>query len=173
MPGTLCLDPKRLCENNLVLTGLEGDQLEISLAMKRPVVGAMAVVVREDRLLLVRRRNQPDAGRWSFPAGKIEFGETIDTAVVRELVEETGVRATAGRFITAVDAIDYDDDGKVQHHFVIVVLLCQWNAGEPQASDDATDARWFMLAELDDLDLPASFDLKAIGRYALKTADHG
>ncbi|MGO7541264.1 NUDIX hydrolase [Rhizobium beringeri] len=140
--------------------------------MKRPVVGAMAVVVREDRLLLVRRRNEPDAGRWSFPAGKIEFGETIDTAAIRELAEETGVSATAGRIITAVDAIDYDDEGKVQHHFVVVALLCQWITGDPQANDDATDARWFMLAELDDLDLPAAFDLKAIARSALNTAQY-
>ncbi|MBY3433855.1 NUDIX hydrolase [Rhizobium laguerreae] len=139
--------------------------------MKRPVVGAMAVVVRDHKLLMVRRRNQPDAGRWSFPAGKIEFGEAIDTAVAREVAEETGVKATAGRIITAVDAIDRDDDGKVQHHFVIVVLLCQWTAGEPKASDDATDAGWFTLAELEDLDLPAAFDLKTIARSALTNAD--
>lgn len=132
----------------------------------------MAVVVREDRLLLIRRRNQPDAGRWSFPAGKIEFGETIDTATIRELAEETGVSATAGRIITAVDAIDYDDEGNVQHHFVVVALLCQWIAGDPQANDDATDARWFLLAELDDLDLPAAFDLKAIARSALIKAQY-
>jgi mutator protein MutT len=132
----------------------------------------MAIVVREDRLLLVRRRNQPDAGRWSFPAGKIEFGETIDTAAIRELVEETGVSATSVNIITAVDAIDYDDDGNVQHHFVVVAVLCEWIAGDPQANDDATDARWFLLTELDDLDLPAAFDLKAIARSALNTTDH-
>jgi mutator protein MutT len=132
----------------------------------------MAIVVREDRLLLVRRRNQPDAGRWSFPAGKIEFGETIDTAAIRELAEETGVSATSVNIITAVDAIDYDDDGNVQHHFVVVAVLCEWIAGDPQANDDATDARWFLLTELDDLDLPAAFDLKAIARSALNTTDH-
>ena len=122
--------------------------------------------------LLVRCRNQPDEGRWSFPAGKIEFSETIDIAAIRELAEETGVKATTAGVITAADAIGYDDSGKVQHHFVVVAILCHWIAGDPIASDDATDARWFSLAELDDLDLPDAFDLKAIARSALNTGDH-
>jgi 8-oxo-dGTP diphosphatase len=88
------------------------------------------------------------------------------------LAEETRVSATAGNIITAVDAIDYDDERKVQHHFVIVAVLCRWVAGDPQANDDATDARWFSLAELDDLDLAAAFDLKAIARSALNANQH-
>lgn len=86
--------------------------------------------------------------------------------------KKTGVSATSVNIITAVDAIDYDDEGKVQHHFVVVALLCEWIAGDPQANDDATDARWFLLAELDDLDLPAAFDLKAIARSALYTTQY-
>ncbi|MEN7538812.1 NUDIX domain-containing protein, partial [Aurantiacibacter flavus] len=56
---------------------------------QRPIAATIAVVLREGQVLLVRRANPPDAGRWGFPGGKIETGETIEQAAIRELYEET------------------------------------------------------------------------------------
>lgn len=74
----------------------------------RPVVAVIAVVVMDGRVLLVRRANPPDAGRWGFPGGKIEFGETIDQAAIRELAEETAITAEAMCIVTSVDAFGFD-----------------------------------------------------------------
>jgi 8-oxo-dGTP diphosphatase len=136
-----------------------------------PVVGAMAIVVREGKVLLIRRRNSPDAARWSFPAGKVNYGEQVQEAAVRELREETGVQASAVKVITAVDAIDFDENQNIKHHFVIIVVSCAWFSGIPNASDDALDARWFSLSDLSQLELAKSFDVVSIARSAVGASD--
>jgi 8-oxo-dGTP diphosphatase len=112
----------------------------------QPVAAVIAVVLRGDRLLLVRRSHRPDAGRWGFPGGKIEFGEPLRAAAVRELREETGVVADAVEVLTAVDVIHRSES--VLHHYVLIAVLCQWKEGEPHAADDAEEVAWFNLAGL-------------------------
>jgi 8-oxo-dGTP diphosphatase len=131
----------------------------------------MAVVVREDKVLLIRRRNSPDAGRWSFPAGKIDYGERVEQAAVRELREETAVQARALNVTTAVNAIDFDENQNIKHHFVIIAVSCAWLSGTPVASDDALDARWFSLSDLAQLELAKSFDVASIARSAVSPLD--
>lgn len=133
----------------------------------RPVVATIAVVVRNGEVLLVRRANPPDAGRWGFPGGKIELGETIEAAAVRELLEETGVRGEARRVFTAVDAFDRGDDGALRRHFVLIAVLCRWIDGEPVAADDALDARWFAVSTLGRADLALSIDVDVVARLAV------
>ena len=116
----------------------------------RPVPAVVAVVLREDEVLLVRRANPPYVGYWGFPGGKIEAGETIEAAAVRELAEETAVRAEAGRVLTAFDVLDHDGNGRLVRHFVLIAVLCRWISGEPVAADDALEARWFRPLDLDE-----------------------
>lgn len=117
---------------------------------ERPVVAAaIAVLIRGDEVLLVRRANRPDAGIWGFPGGKVDFGEAVTAASTRELFEETGVRAEARQVITALDVFDHDDRGRVCQHFVLIAVLCRWVSGEPLAADDALEARWFPVRGLD------------------------
>ena len=132
----------------------------------RPVVATIAAVFHEGRILLVRRANPPDVGCWGFPGGKIEMGETIEHAAVRELLEETGIRGESHGVFTAVDVFDRDGDGRLRRHFVLVAVLCEWISGEPVAGDDALEARWFRLAELDDAGLALSFDVADVARQA-------
>lgn len=133
--------------------------------VRRPIAATIAVI-REGRVLLVRRAKPPDARHWGFPGGKIEAGEMIHDAAVRELLEETEVRAYARRTFTAVDAFDRDGSGRLRQHFVLIAVLCQWISGEPVADDDALEARWFRLAELDDKGLAFSLDVEAVARQA-------
>ena len=114
-----------------------------------PIPAAIAVVEHEGRVLLVRRRNPPDAGLWGFPGGRIAFGETTEAAAVRELHEETGVRADPKAVLTAVDVIHPADDGHDAVHFILVAVLCEWRAGEPEARDDAMAVGWFTPAEIE------------------------
>lgn len=132
----------------------------------RPIAATIAAVFHDGRILLVRRANPPDAGRWGFPGGKIEAGETIENAAVRELLEETGVHAEALRVFTAVDAFDYDERGQLRQHFILIAVLCKWTSGQPIAGDDAVEARWFHLHELDEAGLALSLDVAEVAREA-------
>lgn len=134
--------------------------------VRRPIAATIAIVIREGYVLLVRRANPPDAGLWGFPGGKIEIGETIESAAVRELLEETGVRAEAQRVFTAVDAFDRDGSGRLCQHFVLIAVLCRWSSGEPIAGDDALEARWFQLEELNETGLALSLDVAEVARLA-------
>lgn len=115
----------------------------------RPIVAVLAVVIHDGAVLLVQRANPPDAGLWGFPGGKIEFGEPMLAAAERELFEETGVTAAAKRIFTALDAYDRSEDGELRQHFVLVAVWCQWRAGTPVAADDALDANWVSLKDLE------------------------
>src|ERR1700741_4146159 len=114
----------------------------------RPVPAVIAVVVRDRRFLLVRRANPPDRGRWGFPGGRIEPGETVIAAVRREVREETAVTVEPIVPFTTVDVIDRADDGDLRHHFVLIAVLCRWTAGEGAAADDALETGWFTLDEI-------------------------
>ena len=72
-----------------------------------PVPASLAIVVKDDRVLLVRRAHAPDAGLWGFPGGKISWGETVEAAAERELLEETGVLGRSVKVLTALNAISF------------------------------------------------------------------
>lgn len=131
-----------------------------------PVPAVIAVVVRDGQALLVRRANPPDAGLWGFPGGKIEYGETVATAALRELLEETGVRAEAREVITTLDILATSDDGALQQHFILIAVRCYWVEGDPIAADDALEARWFPIEDLDPEQVPMSADVDVVARRA-------
>lgn len=134
----------------------------------RPIPAVISVVIREGDVLLVRRANPPDAGRWGFPGGKIEAGESVEDAAVRELLEETGVRGEPQRVFTAVDAFDRDERGELRQHFVLIAVLCEWKSGEPVAGDDALEATWCHLDELGEPGLVLSLDVVEVARQAAR-----
>jgi len=112
-----------------------------------PAVGVGGVVVRDGRVLLIRRGKPPLLGRWMIPGGTVELGETLVEALVREMAEETGLHVEPGQILTVADRIDRDG-GRVTHHFVIIDYLCRWIAGEAQAGSDAQEIAWVQEADL-------------------------
>jgi 8-oxo-dGTP diphosphatase len=105
----------------------------------RPEVCVGAVVVDDDRLLMIRRGRGPAAGEWSLPGGRVEGGELLAEAVVRELREETGLEVVCGDLLGWVERMGDD------HHFVIldfVATLLGPDNIEPVAGDDAAEAAW-------------------------------
>jgi 8-oxo-dGTP diphosphatase len=106
------------------------------------------VAVAGDRLLLVRRGRDPGLGRWSVPGGRVEPGEALADAVVRELVEETGVVGTCGALLGVAER---RGDG---HHFVILDYLVEVaEAVPPVPGTDADEAAWVPLAAVRELPL--------------------
>lgn len=120
-----------------------------------PRVGAIAVVLHNDRVLLVQRRNPPDAGKWGFPGGHVESGETALHAAARELAEETGVIARPRHYLTNLDIILRDETGQVQVHYLLAGVVCDFVSGTPVAGDDASAAAWVPFADVAKLDCSA------------------
>ena len=107
-----------------------------------------AVVLQDDHVLLVRRANPPEAGRWSFPGGRVEPGERMADAAAREVREETGRDVESSRPLDWVERIGPD------HHFVIVDFAATVSERQtPTPGDDAADARWVHLDEISTLAL--------------------
>ncbi|MEO1536926.1 MAG: NUDIX domain-containing protein [Pseudomonadota bacterium] len=97
---------------------------------KLPRLAALAVVLREDKLLLVRRKNEPNAGHWGFPGGHVDFGESVGSAACHELFEETTINAEPGRFLMGLDTIIPHKDGTTAYHFYMVAVECIYTSGE-------------------------------------------
>lgn len=122
----------------------------------RPIVGVLAVVMRGDRVLVVRRANPPLSGRWGFPGGVLELGETVAQGAMRELAEETGVIAEAAGPLTVIDTIDRDQEGRVRYHYTLVAVIGHWQSGEGVPGDDADQVAWLTRAEIVDRGLPTA-----------------
>src|SRR6266853_5363382 len=88
----------------------------------RPIVAVLAVVLRgegsQTRALIVQRAQQPNQGRWGFPGGVLELGETVAEGAMRELLEETGIVAEPAGILNVHDAIHRDTQGRIQFHYV-------------------------------------------------------
>ena len=123
---------------------------------ERPIVGVLAVVIREDRVLVVRRANPPMSGRWGFPGGVLELGETVAQGAMRELAEETGVTAEAAGPLTVIDTIDRDKEGRVRYHYTLVAVIGTWQSGEGVAGDDADQVAWLTRGEIVEQGLPTA-----------------
>lgn len=114
----------------------------------QPVVGVAGIVIRDERVLLVRRGESRMQGQWSIPGGCLELGETIKQGVAREMREETGLEVRCITLVEAVDAIDKDDSGRIRFDFVILDYLCEWSSGEAASSSDAAGHAWVLESEL-------------------------
>jgi mutator protein MutT len=114
----------------------------------RPVVGVGAVIVHEDRVVLVQRAHEPLRGEWSLPGGAVELGETLADALVREVREETGLDVLVGPLVDVVDRIHRSADGRVEYHFAVVDYLCSVADGRLARGSDASAVRWVSAAEL-------------------------
>ncbi len=135
--------------------------------MMRPVAAAIAVMLRARDVVLVQRRNPPDAGLWGYPGGKIEPGETIFAAVLRELHEETGLVGCTRRLLTPFDVFHHDGDGQLLGHFVLLPVLCSWVSGSAHAASDALDAGWFDIDGLEHRQATLSPHVLALAHQAL------
>ncbi|MGQ0521241.1 MAG: NUDIX hydrolase [Actinomycetota bacterium] len=108
-----------------------------------PQVCVGAVVVDSERLLLVRRGHGPAAGEWSVPGGRVDAGETLAEAVLRELSEETGLDGVCDELIGWVERIT------PKHHFVILDFRVRvFDPADPVAGSDAAEAAWVPLADV-------------------------
>ena len=117
-----------------------------------PRVGVGAVVLHDDKVLLVRRGQSPSFGKWSLPGGLVELGETIREAVAREIAEECGIKIRVVDVAGVIDRIVRDDAGRVRYHYVLVDYLAYPESMDVVAGSDAGDAQWFEIERVAELD---------------------
>jgi len=116
---------------------------------ERPIVAVLAVVVRGEAALIVQRAQQPNAGRWGFPGGALELGETVAAGAMRELLEETGIVAEPAGILDVHDAVSRDAEGRVQFHYVLVAVRGLWRSGDGVPGDDAAAVAWASRADIE------------------------
>jgi ADP-ribose pyrophosphatase YjhB (NUDIX family) len=142
-----------LADANLPQSAPSPDDLAARRAARRyperPIVAVLAVVVRGEEALIVQRAQQPNAGRWGFPGGVLELGETVAEGAMRELLEETGIVAEAGGVLNVHDAVSRDAEGRVQFHYVLIAVRGMWCSGEGVAGDDAAAVAWASRADIE------------------------
>ena len=114
----------------------------------RPVLGVGALILDAGRVLLVERGKEPLAGYWSLPGGAVETGERLEDALVREVLEETGLQVTTDSIATVFERIMPDASGACEYHYVLVDFYCTIKGGEPRAGDDSARVEWFAIESL-------------------------
>jgi mutator protein MutT len=121
----------------------------------RPIVGVGALIIEDDRVLLVRRASEPLKGEWSLPGGVVEAGETLIEALQRELLEETGLSIKVGEIMAVLDRIYPDVEGRAEYHYVLIDYLCRIQTGEPRPGSDVDRVEWFTRQQLESLQIQA------------------
>ncbi len=118
--------------------------------MSGSVIGCVGAVVTDERgrLLMIKRGHEPGAGLWSIPGGRIEPGETDAEALVREMLEETGLTVEPGRLLGRVRRPGRDGTVIDIRDYTATVT-----GGTLRPGDDAADVRWVAAAELDSLEI--------------------
>lgn len=141
-----------------------------------PLIGVGAVIVQDNRVLLIRRGQPPLLGEWSLPGGHLECGETLRDATAREACEETGLTVETADLLGVYERIIREEggraqsgqNGRIRYHYVLIDFLCRPVAGNLQAGSDAADVRWFARDEL--LALKLSADTLDVIDKGLKAA---
>lgn len=125
-----------------------------------PLVGVGVMLTREDSLLLVKRKFDPDAGYWAIPGGHLDLGEKVENAAEREIYEETGFIVKVSKLAGIIDKIMYDNTGKVEYHYVLINYFVEQIEGgkdqEPIPNSDALDAKFVPFSALKDYTLTES-----------------
>jgi 8-oxo-dGTP diphosphatase len=133
----------------------------------RPILGCLAVVRRGSRVLLAQRSVPPGIGKWGFPGGAQELGETVFACAQRELKEETGILADPIDTLAVLDAIRRDEAGRVKVHFALVSVLLAWRSGEGEPIEDALALGWFTEDDIRTRNLDTFPDVERLIRLAM------
>ena len=118
----------------------------------QPIPAVGAIIIKDGHILLIKRGAEPSYGKWSVPGGHIELGETIENALKREVLEETGLGVEISRLAGVYDLIARDGEN-IEHHYVIIEFLAEAVSGKLRAGTDALECRWVPLAEIANWDV--------------------
>lgn len=117
-----------------------------------PLIGVGIMLVRDEQLLLIKRKYNPDKKYWSIPGGHLDLGEKVQQAAEREGFEETGFKVKVTKLAGIIDKIMYDNNDKIEYHYVLINYFVEQVEGDlsqpPKASSDALEAKFVPFKEL-------------------------
>lgn len=125
-----------------------------------PQLAVSAAIVRDGKVLVMRRAREPAHGLFTLPGGRVEPGETVHEAVTREIREETALEIALAGLAGTHDAIRHDAAGRLVQHYVILAFAARWIGGDVVLNDEHDTYRWLAPAELGSL--PTTDGLAAI-----------
>lgn len=134
------------------------------MGYKSPSITADGILIKNQQILLVKRKNQPFKGKWALPGGFVEYEEKTEDTVIREVLEETGLKTK----INHLAGVYSDPDRDPRGHTITVAYILDIIGGELVAGDDASDVKFFNVKELPDL----SFDHSKIINEVLQRFYH-
>jgi 8-oxo-dGTP diphosphatase len=118
----------------------------------RPIVAVSAAIVRDGKVFLARRAYGPALGRYTMPGGVVEAGETLHEALVREILEETGLTIEPVALAGHREVVARDADGRIERHFVILCFASRWRGGEPVLNEELSEYHWIEPQRLGEFD---------------------
>ena len=118
---------------------------------EHPLLGVGALIFDGSRILLAERGRAPLIGQWSLPGGLVETGESLENAVRREVLEETGLEVKPLGVLEIFERIMRNADGAAEYHYVLLDYICRVTGGMLSAGDDACRVQWVERRALKDL----------------------
>jgi 8-oxo-dGTP diphosphatase len=115
---------------------------------KRPLVGVGAIIFRRDRILMAQRGKEPLKGWWSLPGGALELGVSLEDAVRREVLEETGLEVEPVKLFEVFERIMRDDTGAPEYHYILIDYVCRVTGGKLFPGDDVCAVDWVRRRDL-------------------------
>lgn len=120
---------------------------------RRPLLGVGALILDKDRILMAERGGEPLKGWWSIPGGLVETGESLDTAICREVREETALEVQPLGVVQIFERIMRDAAGAIEYHYVLIDYLCRIEGGALCAGDDVSRVEWVRRRDLQQLQI--------------------
>ena len=128
-----------------------------------PKITADGIIIKDKKILLIKRKNQPFQGKWALPGGFVDYGEKTEDTVVREVLEETGLKTKIRELVGVYSDPSRDPRG----HTITVAYLLEILGGKLKSGADSSDAKFFNIDELPDL----SFDHNKIIEDTIKRVE--
>ncbi len=123
----------------------------------QPIVAVAALIINdENKILIIRRGNEPGKGLWSIPGGVVELGEHLYQALRREVKEETGLEITPLELLDVFEVLDYDSSGNLRYHYIIIDYIAKSSGGVLKASTDASEVKWVSLNDINSYNITRS-----------------
>lgn len=119
----------------------------------RPFAAVGVIVFKQGKVLLIRRNKAPKSQSWSIPGGAQNLGETLLETAKREIKEETGIDIQNITLVDAVDFIDKDNNNDIRYHYSLIDYCAEYKAGDIKAGDDAFEAKWVPLNDIEKYEL--------------------